>query len=90
MVDGINIDVHVLVVAVAIETSRKQQVLGLAGGSTENEEVYTNLFRWLLDRGLPARRARLFVIDGGRGTRKAIRTVFGSPAFVQRCRIHKM
>jgi putative transposase len=35
-------------------------------------------------------RARLFVIDGGKGLRKAIRTTFGEWAVVQRCQIHKL
>jgi transposase-like protein len=35
-------------------------------------------------------RARLFVIDGGKGIRKAIRRVFGTLAVVQRCQIHKL
>ncbi len=90
MVDGIHIDDHVLVVALGIDISGKKHVLGLAEGSTENEEVCTNLFRSMLDRGLSADRTRLFVIDGGKGIRKAIRTVFGSSALIQRCHIHKM
>lgn len=90
MVDGINIDDHVLVVALGIDRSGKKQVLGLAEGSTENQEVCTNLFRSLIERGLDVGRARLFVIDGGKGIRKAIRTTFGSWAYVQRCRVHKM
>src|SRR5207247_2528828 len=35
-------------------------------------------------------RARLFVIDGGKGIRKAIREVFGPWALVQRCQVHKL
>jgi len=35
-------------------------------------------------------RARLFVIDGGKGLRKAIREVFGGWALLQRCQVHKL
>ena len=90
MVDGINIDDHVLVVALGIDRSGKKQVLGLAEGSTENEEVCANLFRSLIERGLVVGRARLFVIDGGKGIRRAIRRTFGAWALVQRCRVHKI
>jgi len=51
--------------------------------------VGRELFRNLIGRGLAVERARLFVIDGGKGLRKAIRTTFGNWALVQRCRQHK-
>ena len=35
-------------------------------------------------------RARLFVIDGGKGLRKAIRGIFGDWALVRRCHLHKI
>jgi hypothetical protein len=38
----------------------------------------------------PPRRARLFVIDGGKELRKAIRTVFGAWALVHRCHVHEL
>jgi putative transposase len=43
----------------------------------------------LVDRGLDASRPVLFVIDGGKGIRSAIRAVYGELAPVQRCRKHK-
>ena len=44
----------------------------------------------LVERGLPVERARLFVIDGGKGLRKAVRKVFGAWALIGRCRVHKI
>ncbi len=44
----------------------------------------------LIRRGLPVERARLFVIDGAKGLRKAVQRVFGSWALVQRCQVHKL
>ena len=43
----------------------------------------------LVDRGLDADRARLWVIDGGKALRKAIVECFGALALIQRCQEHK-
>jgi transposase-like protein len=43
----------------------------------------------LIERGLPAVRSLLFVIDGAKALRKAITDAFGSRAPIQRCREHK-
>ncbi len=89
LLDGVHLGDHVLVVALGIEVTGKKHVLGVVEGTTESEEVGKSLLRELIDRGLKVERARLFVIDGGRGLRKAIRTVFGEWALVQRCQVHK-
>lgn len=90
MVDGTELGEHVLVTALGIDSTGKKQVLGVREGSTENEQLCVELLRSLVERGLVAERARLFVIDGGKGIRKAIRGVFESWALVQRCQVHKM
>ena len=90
MLDGTPLGEHVLVTALGIDVTGRKHVLGVVEGTTESEEVCLSLLRNLIGRGLPVERARLFVIDGGKGLRKAIRTVFGSWALVQRCHIHKM
>src|SRR5712691_444625 len=90
MLDGVCLAEHVLIVALGIDTDGHKHVLGLVEGSTESEGVCRSLLRNLIDRGLKVERARLFVIDGGKGVRKAIRSVFGSWALVQRCQIHKL
>jgi len=81
---------HVLVTALGIDNSGHKHVLGVVEGTTESEEVCRSLLRDLIDRGLKVERARLFVIDGGKGLRKAIRTVFGAWALVHRCHVHKL
>lgn len=43
----------------------------------------------LIERGLSPQKKRLFVIDGSKALRTAIRKVFGD-APVQRCRAHKL
>ncbi len=90
MVDGTRMGDHVLVVLLGIDATGRKHVLGLREGSTENEEVCKSLFSDCIARGLKVERARLFVIDGGKGLRKAIRSVFGNWALIQRCRVHKM
>lgn len=90
MLDGVCLAEHVLIVALGIDTDGHKHVLGLVEGSTESEEVCRSLLRDLVDRGLKLERARLFVIDGGKGVRKAVRSVFGAWALVQRCQVHKL
>jgi putative transposase len=43
----------------------------------------------LVDRGLNPGQAILFVLDGGKALRKAIKDVFGESALVHRCHRHK-
>jgi transposase-like protein len=63
--------------------------LGLWEGSTENATVATNLLADLVERGLDPEQAILFVLDGAKALRKAVRSVFGEAAAVQRCIRHK-
>jgi transposase-like protein len=90
LVDGTGLGDHVLLVALGIDVSGGKHILGVAVGTTESEQVCRSLFRNLIERGLVVERARLFVIDGAKGLRKAIRTTFGDWALVQRCQIHKL
>jgi transposase-like protein len=62
--------------------------LGLWEGSTENATVATALLSDLVARGLDPEQGMLFVIDGSKALRKAIRSVFGEVP-VQRCLWHK-
>jgi len=88
--DGVGLGDHLMLVAIGIDSSGTKHVLGVTEGSSESEAVCTGLLRQLIDRGLPVERARLFVIDGGKGLRKAIRVVFGEWSLVQRCQVHKL
>jgi transposase-like protein len=90
MIDGTGLGDHVAVVVLGIDPTGKKQVLGVAEGSTEASAVCHRLLSELIERGLVVERARLFVIDGGKGIRKAIRDVFSSWAMIQRCQIHKL
>ena len=43
----------------------------------------------MIERGLDPERPLLFVIDGGKGLRRAIRELWGGRGLVQRCQVHK-
>ena len=90
MLDATGMGEHVLVVALGIDAKGHKHVLGVTEGSTESEQVCRGLLGQLVERGLVLERARLFVIDGGKGLHKAIREVFGQWALIQRCQIHKL
>ena len=88
MIDGIDLGERANVVALGITTEGVKIPLELWEGSTENATVATALLSDLVERGLDPEQGILFVIDGAKALRKAIRTVFGD-APVQRCVRHK-
>ena len=88
--DGTRLGEHVLLTALGIDSGGHKHVLGVVEGSSESEAVCRALLGNLVERGLGVERVRLFVIDGGKGLRKAIREVFGAWALIQRCQIHKV
>jgi putative transposase len=89
MIDGIEVGEHTIVIALGIDESSQKHVLGLWQGATENAQVCIALLNNLIERGLDPQQAYLFVIDGGKALRKAIRDVFGKRSLVQRCQEHK-
>jgi putative transposase len=90
MIDGIDYRDHAILVAMGIDSSGKKHVLGVREGTTENSAVAGALLSDLVDRGLATDHPLLFVIDGGKALRKAIRRVFGEFGVVGRCQVHKM
>jgi putative transposase len=89
MIDGVHIDEHVMMIALGIDTDGKKHVLGVREGATENAAACTALLTDLRDRGLHTDRPVLVVIDGAKAIAKAVRSVFGERATVQRCQAHK-
>jgi len=89
MIDGIHFRERVILVALGIDAQGDKHVLGLREGSTESTRVVRSLLSDLIDRGLDADCARLWVIDGGKALRRAIVDCFGQRALVQRCQEHK-
>ena len=89
MLDGIELHGRTNIVALGISTEGDKLALGLWDGSSENATVAAALLSGLLDRGLDVEQGLLFVIDGSKALRKAIRQVFGNDVPVQRCTQHK-
>jgi putative transposase len=89
MLDGLEIADRTHVVALGISTEGVKIPLGLWEGSTENATLARTLLADLVDRGLDPEQAILFVIDGGKALRRAIKDVFGEHALVHRCHRHK-
>ena len=79
-----------LVVAIGIDASGRKLVLGLPQGATENATVVGGLFGELLERGLDFTTPRLYLVDGSKAIRAAIRNYAGDAAFVQRCQVHQI
>jgi len=90
MIDGLHVGEQMVLGVLGIDVNGNKHVLGLCDGPSESESVCRGLLRNLIERGLVVERARLFVIDGSAGLRKAIRSTFGQWALIQRCQIHKL
>jgi transposase-like protein len=88
MIDGLELQGRTNMVALGITTEGVKIPLGLWEGWTENATVATALLSDLVERGLDPEQGILFVIDGAKPLRKAIRNVFGE-APVRRCVRHK-
>ncbi len=89
LIDGVHIGEHCLMVALGIAADGQKHALGLWDGSTENARVCQDLLANLQGRGLRTDRSLLVILDGSKALRKAVRTVFGEAALVQRCQVHK-
>jgi putative transposase len=75
-----------VIIAVAVNTDGRREVLGLAVGPSEAEPFWTKFLRSLTARGL--RGVKLVISDAHEGLKAAAAKVFG--ATWQRCRIHFM
>jgi transposase-like protein len=90
LVDGIHFRERIVLLALGIDSEGAKHILGLREGSTENLTVVRSLLAELVERGLDPERPRLWVIDGAKALRRAIRDLFGEAALVQRCQVHKL
>lgn len=89
-IDGQRFGEHHVITAVGVDRSGAKHVLGIQMGATENAAAVKRLFADLREQGLSTEQRYLFVIDGSKALRAAIREVFGTAQPVQRCRNHKM
>ncbi len=89
VLDGKTFAEDSMVLALGILRTGEKKLLGVVQTATENETTCAEFLRGLVERGLRTERGLLCVIDGAKGLRKAIQTVFGCQAVVQRCQWHK-
>lgn len=89
-IDGIYFAEHVVLLALGVDVEGKKHVIGLWEGATENAVACRSMLANMIERGLPADRSTLFIIDGSSALRAAIRDVFGPRGLVQRCQVHKV
>ena len=89
VLDGKTFAEDAIVIALGITLQGQKKILGFVQTATENEPVCAAFLRTLLERGLRVEPGLLCVIDGAKGLRKAIESVFGAHALVQRCQWHK-
>lgn len=89
LIDGIHFDEHVLAVSLGVSSDGSKHVLGLWQGATENTQVCKELLNDMIRRGLNAEQRYLFVLDGSKALHKAVTSVFGDHARIQRCQVHK-
>jgi transposase-like protein len=73
-----------VIIAVAVNTDGRREVLGLAIGPSEAEPFWSKFLRSLTARGL--RGVKLVISDAHEGLKAAAKKVFG--ATWQRCRVH--
>jgi putative transposase len=88
-VDGFDFAGHTMVGALGVTADGTKVPLGVVEGSTENASVVRGLITGLRDRGVDDSDGILFVVDGGKALRSAVKDVFGAKALIQRCRLHK-
>jgi putative transposase len=78
-----------MVAALGICQDGRKTILGIRQGATENATVVGELLGDLIDRGLDFSEPRLYVLDGGKALRTAVRKYAGESAPIQRCQVHK-
>jgi len=88
-VDGKAFADDALVIALGVTTTGRKQLLGFVQTATENARVCAAFLQQLVERGFTAPDGLLVVLDGAKGLRAAIATVFGTGAQVQRCQWHQ-
>jgi transposase-like protein len=89
ILDSVHVGEHCLVVALGIEATGQKHALGLWDGSTENTTVCQSLLANLQSRGLRTDRSILVILDGAKALHRAVTSIFGRAAVIQRCQVHK-
>lgn len=88
-IDGTSFASDQMIIALGVNCEGQKKILGFVQSSTEASEPIAELLRSTLNRGLKVCSKVLACIDGSKGIRKAVKTVFGENVLVQRCQWHK-
>lgn len=88
-IDGIVYAGATMLVAMGITIRGEKVILGLRQGASENAQVCTQLLENITFRGVDPAQPTLFVLDGSKALKAAVKKVFGDYAVIQRCRQHK-
>jgi putative transposase len=90
-VDSFEIFGRAMVVALGVNSEMKKVILGIRDGNSENSDVVTDLLSSIKTRKFTlAAPVFLAIVDGSKALKKAINSVFGDSALIQRCWIHKL
>lgn len=88
-IDGVVYAGATILVAMGITIRGEKVILGLRQGATENARVCIQLLENIILRGVDPAQPTLFVLDGSKALKAAVKKVFGDCAVIQRCRQHK-
>lgn len=89
VIDGKKFGDDEMIIAIGVTVTGEKITLGLVQSASENHVVCSEFLRRLIERGLRYDKGLLFIIDGAKGFRKAIKEVFGHYGAIQRCQWHK-
>ena len=89
-IDGVGFGDTTCIVAMGVSVDGKKEILGVLDGASENSTVVIDLLDNLEERGLTLTSRALFVLDGSKALRKAVRAKYGKRALFQRCHVHKI
>ena len=88
-IDGKYLAKEQIMIVLGVDMSGRKIPLGFLQTHSENSEPIKDLFEDLIARGLRWEEGLLFVIDGSKGIKKAVKETFGKKAVIQRCTWHK-
>lgn len=88
-IDGKYLAEEQMVIALGVTRQGEKIPLGFVQAATENARAVKPMLEDLVERGLSSEEGLLFVIDGSKGLKKAVKEVFGDEAVIQRCIWHK-
>lgn len=89
LIDGKEFHDFTLITALGVDIGGSKHLLGLWPGATENAEVCGQLLEELIERGLSTQQRYLFILDGSKALKKAVKARFGQQVLIQRCCLHK-